>query len=73
MPRKPKLRRVLGDVEMDDSPSMVIKYNHSIKHPKRRGRNDEHVDRDDDCLAGVKEMPRDPMCNFRGGRLVRYG
>jgi hypothetical protein len=34
---------------MDDPPSMVIKYNHGIKHPKRRGRDDEHVDRDDDC------------------------
>jgi hypothetical protein len=21
----------------------VIKYNHGIKHPKRRGRDDEHV------------------------------
>jgi hypothetical protein len=49
LPRKPKLRRVLGDLEMDDSASMVIKYNHGIKHPKRRGRNDEHVDRDGDC------------------------
>ena len=48
MLREPNLRRVSGDVEMDDSPSMMIKYNHGIKHPKRRGRDDEHIDRDDD-------------------------
>src|ERR1700751_2554778 len=47
--REPNLRRVSGDLEMDDSPSMVIKYNHGIKHPKRRGRDDNHVDRDDAC------------------------
>jgi hypothetical protein len=29
---------------MDDSPSVVIKHNHGIKHAKRRGRDDEHVD-----------------------------
>jgi hypothetical protein len=27
---------------------MVIKYNHGIEHPKRRGRDGEHIDRDDD-------------------------
>jgi hypothetical protein len=45
---EPNLRGVSGDLEMDDSPSMVIKYNHGIEHPKCRGHDDEHVDRDDD-------------------------
>jgi hypothetical protein len=44
LPREPNLRWVSGDLEMDDSPSMVIKYNHGIKHPKRRGRDHEHVE-----------------------------
>jgi hypothetical protein len=62
--REPNLRRVSGDREMDDSPSMVIKYNHGIKHPKRRGRDDKHVDRDDDChIARQKAAPS------RGGSL----
>jgi hypothetical protein len=58
------LRRVSGDLEMDDSPAVVIKYNHGIKHPKRRGRDDEHVDRDDDChMVSQKAAPS------RGGSL----
>ena len=48
MPREPNLRWVSGDLEMDDPPSMVIKYNHGIEHPERRGRDDEHVNRGDD-------------------------
>jgi hypothetical protein len=62
--REPNLHRVLGNLEMDDSPSMVIKYNHGIEHPKRRGRDDEHVDRDDDChMVPQKAAPS------RGGSL----
>src|SRR5215475_11206587 len=30
LPREPNLRRVSGDLGMDGSPSMVIKYNHGI-------------------------------------------
>ena len=58
------LRRVSGDFEMDDTPSMVIKYNHRIKQPKRRSRDDEHVDRDDDRhMVLQKDAPS------RGGSL----
>ena len=64
MSPEPNLRRVSGDVEMDDSPSMVIKYNHGTKNPKRRGRDDEHADRDDDChMVPQKAAPS------RGGSL----
>jgi hypothetical protein len=49
LPREPDLGRVLGDLEMDDPSSMVIKDNHGIKQLKRRGRDHEHVDRRDGC------------------------
>jgi hypothetical protein len=51
------LRRILGGLEMDDSPSTVIKYNHGIKQPKRCGRDGEHVDRDDDCHMVPQKAP----------------
>ena len=57
-------RGMSGDLEMHDSPSMVIKYNHGIKQPKRRGRDDEHVDRDDDC-----HMVPQKVAPSRGGSL----
>jgi hypothetical protein len=66
--REPNLRRVFGDLEMDDSHSMVIKYNHGIEHSKRRGRDDEHVDRDVPQKAapsrgGSFRAPRQIPCN----------
>jgi|SRR5262252_7174240 len=62
--REPNLRRVSDDLEMDDSTSMMIKYNHGIGHPKRRGRDDEHVDRDDGC-----HMVPQKAAGSRGGSL----
>jgi len=35
MPSEPDLGRVLGDLEMDDSSSMVIKDDHGIQQLKR--------------------------------------
>ena len=59
-----------GDREMDDLPSMVIRYNHGIKHAKLRGRHDEHVDRDDDCHMFRKKLRQVGEGAF--GRRGRY-
>jgi hypothetical protein len=53
---------------MDDAPSMVIKYNHSIEHPKRRGRDREHVDR-----GNVRYMVPQKAAPSRGGSLRAPG
>src|SRR5246127_3225292 len=45
--REPSLRWILGDLEVNDPSSMVIKDDHSIKEPECRGRNHEHVHRGD--------------------------
>src|SRR5215470_14592961 len=55
MPSEPDLGRVLGDLEMDDSSSMVIKDDHGIQQLKRRGHYHEHVDRRDGCHVVPQE------------------
>ena len=42
---EPGLRRVLGDLEMNNPSSVVAENDHGVEQPKRRGRNNEHVDR----------------------------
>ena len=77
--REPNLRRVSRDREMDDSPSMVVKYNHGmmeinynrgIKHPKRSGRDDEHVDPDDDCHRVPQKLRQVGEGPFRAPRQI---
>jgi hypothetical protein len=57
--------RVLGDLEMDDSSSMVIKDDHGIQQLKRRGRDHKHVDRSDVCHVVPQET-----APSRGGSLT---
>ena len=68
--REPNLLRVSRDREMDDSPSMVVKYNHGIKHPKRSGRDDEHVDPDDDCHRVPQKLRQVGEGPFRAPRQI---
>jgi hypothetical protein len=42
--RKPDLRRVLANIEVNDLPSVVAENDHGVEQPKRRARNNEHVD-----------------------------
>ena len=42
---KPHLGGILGHAEMNDFSPVVVKHDQDIQDPKRRGRNDEHVDR----------------------------
>ena len=42
---EPALRRIVGDIEMDDSSSVMSEDDQGVEKPKRRGRNNEHVDR----------------------------
>jgi hypothetical protein len=39
------LRGILGDIEMDDSSSVMSEDDQGIEKPKRRGCHNEHVDR----------------------------
>jgi len=43
--RRPLCRRVLGDVEVDDSPSIVSEIDEDEQHPTSLGRDDKEVDR----------------------------
>ena len=43
--REPSLRRIFGDIKMDDCSSVVAENDQGVETPKRRGCNDEHVDR----------------------------
>jgi hypothetical protein len=45
--RKPGLRWVPGNIEVDDPSSMMIKDDDRIEEPKRGGKDHEHVDRGD--------------------------
>ena len=42
--REPDLGRVLGDIEVNDPSAVVAEDDHGVEQPKRRGRNNEHVD-----------------------------
>ncbi len=39
------MRRIFGDINMDDRSSVVAEDDHGVEKPKRRGCNNEHVDR----------------------------
>ena len=39
------MRRIFGDIKMDDSSSVVAEDDQGVEKPKRRGCNNEHVDR----------------------------
>jgi hypothetical protein len=41
---KPHLGRILGHAEMNDFASVMVKHDQGIQDPKRRGRDNEHVD-----------------------------
>ena len=49
---------------------MVIKYNHGIEHPKRRGRDDEHIDRDDDRHMVPQKAAPSRGGSFRAPRQI---
>jgi hypothetical protein len=55
---------------MGDSPSTVIKYNHGMEHPKRRGRDDEHVDHDDDRHMIPQKAAPSRGGSFRAPRQI---
>ena len=42
--REPNLRRIVGNIEVNDLPSVVAEDEHSVEEPKRCGSNNEHVD-----------------------------
>ena len=44
--REPGLRRILGDVEVNDPSSIMAEEDQGVEKPKRRSCYDEHVDRD---------------------------
>src|SRR6202023_1114344 len=44
--REPGLRRILGDVEVNDPSSIMAEEDQGVEKPKCRSCDDEHVDRD---------------------------
>ena len=44
--REPALRWVLGDTEVNDSPTIVAEDDQGVEEPKRRRCNDKHFERD---------------------------
>jgi hypothetical protein len=65
---KPQLCGILGDTEMNDLSPVMVKHNQGIEDPKRRGRDNEHVD----CHR-VRQVVVQKAAPSRGGVLGRRG
>jgi len=53
--REPGLRRIVGDIEMNDSSSVMAEDDHGIEKPECCGCDNEHVDR---CNVGQVVMQK---------------
>src|SRR6516162_4303491 len=62
--REPDLGRVRGDIEVNDPSAVVAEDDHGVEQPKRRGRNNEHVD-----SHSVAHMVAQEAAPGRGGDL----
>ena len=68
--RKPDLCRIFADIEVDDLSAVMAKHDQGIQDPKRRGCNNEHVDRRDVGLVVVQEASPGRGGDFRSPRQV---
>src|SRR5690349_6594632 len=66
--RKPVLRRICGDFEVDDPSAIEAEHDQGIKKLERRGGDDKHVDRRNVGKVVAQEAPQ-----FGEGTLGRHG